>query len=104
MSSGSEGKYLFLKIIRLQFYLTNLRKMNKLTKTEITELDTEIKQLTIMTADFLVHHNTNVDKHNYILETIKKNFERQSEIDNKVAATNSLIYQSKNNFIYNFRY
>jgi len=68
--------------------------MNKLTKTEITELDTEIKQLTIMTADFLVHHNTNVDKHNYILETIKKNFERQSEIDNKVAATNSLIYQS----------
>ena len=104
MSSGSEGKYFFLKIIRLQFYLTNLRKMNKLTKKEITELDTEIKQLTIMTADFLDHHNNNVDKHNYILETIKKNFERQSQIDNKVAATNSLIYQSKNNSIYNFRY
>ena len=41
--------------------------MNKLTKTEITELDTEIKQLTIITANFLDHHNNNVDKHNYIL-------------------------------------
>ena len=46
--------------------------MNKLTKTEITELDTEIKQLTIITANFLDHHNNNVDKHNYILETINK--------------------------------
>merc|ERR1712196_159351 len=71
----------------LTFYLTNLRKMIKATKKEIADLETDIKELTIMTTNFLGYHNNNVDKHNYILDTIKKNFERQSEIDSKVYAT-----------------
>ena len=69
--------------------------MIKKQRTEISELDKDIQQLQFVSTDFLQEHNNNVDKHNYILDTIKKNFERQSEIDSQVANTNNLIYASK---------
>lgn len=73
--------------------------MIKKQKGEIKELDSDIDQLKLISADFLQEHNNNVDKHNYILETIKKSFQRQSEIDYQVHNTNNLIFQSKLLFI-----
>lgn len=78
----------------LNFYLSNLRKMIKKEKSEISVLEKDIETLTGMNEDFVRSHNSNVDSHSLVIQSIKSHLDRQVRIDAQIGNTNTLIFKS----------
>lgn len=78
----------------LNFYLSNMRKMIKKEKFEISVLEKDIETLTGMNEDFVRSHNSNVDSHSLVIQSIKSHLDRQVRIDAQIGNTNELIFKS----------
>jgi hypothetical protein len=78
----------------LNFYLSNMRKMIKKEKSEISVLEKDIETLTGMNEDFVRSHNSNVDSHSLVIQSIKSHLDRQVRIDAQIGNTNTLIFKS----------